>query len=42
MMNDMCLDLQKNKSKGIEKKESDEVVQKKRKKLGSNGCLFYK
>lgn len=42
LMNDMCLDLQKNKSKGTEKKESDEAVQKKRKKLGSNGCQFYK
>lgn len=42
LMNDMCLDLQKNKSKGTEKKESDEAVQKKRKKLGSNGCPFYK
>ena len=39
LMNDMCLDLQKNKNKGVDSKDGSE---KKRKKSSSGGCPFYK
>lgn len=41
LMNDACLDLQKNKRKVIDREESGEAVRKRRDKGGS-GCAYYK
>ncbi|XP_061180110.1 ATP-dependent DNA helicase DDX11-like isoform X1 [Saccostrea echinata] len=41
LMNDMCLDLQKNKSKKIDREPSGEAVRKRREKNGG-GCLYYR